>query len=138
MLDADPGGGFEPANTRHPKIHEHHVGSVLRDAVYRLRAVGRLGNHVDPRQVLEHRSHAGAEDGMVIGDQHSRHSGHLHRQDRTNCRATARRRADVEPATHLGGPVADAAQPDAGDGSARHADAVVANDHGDLASGLPG
>jgi hypothetical protein len=76
VLGADPLGGLHPVAARHPQVHQHDVGVVLRDQVERGEPVGGGADHLDPGQQPEQRDQAFANHRLVVGEHHAqRHAG---------------------------------------------------------------
>jgi hypothetical protein len=66
----DPLGGREPVATGHAHVHEHDLGPQRRDRGLGRRAVPRLADDVDAAGGGEHRAEAGADDRLVVHEQH--------------------------------------------------------------------
>ena len=84
---------LDPALPGHDDVHQDHVRLVRARLEDGVADVARLADDLDVVLGLEHAAQAGADDGMVVDDQHAdRHAiGHLDR------RASCRRRARTRP-----------------------------------------
>ena len=61
---------LKPVRARHAEVEERYVGAVLVDHPLGRRAVSGLPDDDEPRVVLERAHDAGAEQRVVVGDDH--------------------------------------------------------------------
>ena len=64
-----PPGRLQAVETRHPDVHQHDVGPVAPGQPDRCLAVGGLRDDLDVRLRLEDHPEAGADQGLVVGDE---------------------------------------------------------------------
>jgi hypothetical protein len=64
-------GGSRPVHLRHRQIHDDNVGLQPIGRVHRITAVARFADYVDVPRSGQDRPEAGADDGVVIRQQHS-------------------------------------------------------------------
>ena len=116
----EPAGGLDAVQLRHPDVEQADVGRSSRALRHRLAAVGGLTHHLDPRLRVEDHRQAGADQLLVVGDQHpDRHAtAPVLRQHRDHRPAALRTRAGVERAAQEGRPLGHAHQPVPGPGAA--------------------
>ena len=67
-----PPGRLDAVHPGHPQVHQDHVGRVLRGGSHRRRPVPGLGDDVDAGE-LQDETQPLAHQGLVVGDEHSRH-----------------------------------------------------------------
>jgi hypothetical protein len=68
-------GGGEAVHTRHSHIHEHDVGPLRADHLYRAVPVGGLADHDEVRLGGQERDQARPDDWLIVDDHHS--DGHV-------------------------------------------------------------
>src|SRR5215831_8969467 len=66
---ADPRGGFDPVQVRHPDVHQHQVGLELRGLADGRQPVGGLADHLEVLDALQDGAQAGADEFLVVGDE---------------------------------------------------------------------
>src|SRR5215468_9270107 len=66
---ADPRGGFDPVQVRHPDVHQHQVGLEPRGLADGRQPVGGLADHLEVLDALQDGAQAGADEFLVVGDE---------------------------------------------------------------------
>jgi hypothetical protein len=65
---------LDPVELRHADVHQDDVRLELAGELHRLGAVGRLADHVEVVLGVEDHPEAGADEGLVVGDEDARHA----------------------------------------------------------------
>ena len=67
----EPTGGLDAVESRHPDVHQHHVGAKAARGLDRRQPVFRFADHLDVRLGLEDHAKAGAHQRLVVDDQNA-------------------------------------------------------------------
>ena len=91
---ADGARGLDAVHTRHPNVHEHHVGMQPRRQFHRFMAIARLAYHVDAVVRHQYELETAADEILIVRHQHPHALFHLrlrslHRQAGNHAEAAA-------------------------------------------------
>jgi len=81
VLGDQPTGRLEAVDTRHPDIHQNHIGAQCRNHGERLEAVGGLADHLQSRLGLHDQPVASPHERLIVDDHESQRlagSGGVH------------------------------------------------------------
>ena len=86
--------GLDAVHTRHPNVHEHHVGMQPRRQFHRFMAIARLAYHVDAVVRHQYELETAADEILIVRHQHLHALFHLrlrslHRQAGNHAEAAA-------------------------------------------------
>jgi hypothetical protein len=68
VVAGDPLHHLQTGEAGHGDVEEHEVGLELRDQPQRFVTVAGLAHHLDAGHLLQHRAHARADQGVIVGE----------------------------------------------------------------------